>query len=110
MAERPRPVGAVAGRAIGDAGFAEMTVGHAEAALDLVGRERAEGIEETAPDRARRTIRAEELVGNARKTLIIANPLRKPPLAGCAPALRHSRRLTRLKRCGRGLRARAWPR
>jgi hypothetical protein len=37
MAEWPDPVGDFAGRAVGDAGFPEMTVGRAEAAFDLAG-------------------------------------------------------------------------
>src|SRR5438309_5947482 len=82
MAERPEPVGAVAGRAIGDAGLAQVAVGHGKAPLDLVGRERAEGIEEAGPDRARGAVRTEELVGNAGQTAIVADPLRNAALAG----------------------------
>ena len=40
MAERPQPVGGVAGRAIGDAGLAQMPVGGGEAPLDI-GRRQA---------------------------------------------------------------------
>ena len=35
VAQRPQPVGGLAGRAIGDAGFAQMPVGGAEAPLDI---------------------------------------------------------------------------
>ncbi len=81
MAERPRPVGAVAGRAVGDAGLAQMAVGHAEPPFDLVRRERAEGVEEAAPDRARGAVRAQELVGDAGQAAIVADPLREAALA-----------------------------
>lgn len=82
MAERPGPVGTVAGRAVGDAGLAQVAVGHAKAAFDLVGRQRAEGVEEPVPDRARAAVRPEELVGDAGQPAIVAYPLRDAVLAG----------------------------
>ena len=82
MAERPDPVGAFAGRAVGDAGLAQMAVCHGKATLDLVWRKRAERIEETAPDRARGAVRAEKLVGNAGQAAIVADPLGDAALAG----------------------------
>src|SRR6266702_3073603 len=80
MAERPDPVGAVAGRAVGDAGFAQMAIGHGKAPLDLVGCERAESIEKAAPDRAGLAVRTEKLVGNAGQAAIVADPLRDAAL------------------------------
>ena len=51
MAERPQPVGGLAGRAIGDAGLAQMTVGGGESALDIGGRKRGKGVEKPGPGR-----------------------------------------------------------
>ena len=56
MAERPQPVGGLAGRAIGDAGLAQMPVGGGEAPLDIGRRKRGKGIEEPAPGRAGRAV------------------------------------------------------
>ena len=83
MGERPVPVGAFAGRAIGDAGLLQVPIGGAETALDVGGRERAEGLEEAAPDRARPVL-ADILVGNARQAGVVAHPLRHPALPGRA--------------------------
>ena len=79
MRQRPEPVGALAGRAIGDAGLAQMPVGGAEAALDLGGREGGKGVEEAGPDRPRAVL-ADIFVGNARQTGIVAHPLRHPAM------------------------------
>ena len=49
MAERPQPVGGLAGRAVGDASLAQMAVGGGEAALDVGGRKRGKGVEEARP-------------------------------------------------------------
>ena len=56
MAERPQPVGGFAGRAIGDAGFAQMPVGGGETPLDIGRRKCGKGVEEPAPDRAGRAV------------------------------------------------------
>ena len=56
MAERPQPVGGLAGRAVGDAGVAHMPVGGGETPLDIGRRECGEGIEEAAPGRAGRAV------------------------------------------------------
>ncbi|MGY3460293.1 hypothetical protein ACVWW5_005743 [Bradyrhizobium sp. LM3.4] len=100
MADRPRPVGALAGRSIGDAGLAQMSVGHAKPPLDLVGRERAEGVEEPAPDRARGAVGPQEFVGDAGQAAIVADPLREAALA-LTLALRPTR-LVVLFRCALG--------
>src|ERR1019366_2355664 len=81
MAQRPRPVGGLAGRAIGHSGFPQMPVGGAETPLDFTRRQRREGIEEPGPDRARRTVWREVLVGNSPQANIIARPLRHAPIA-----------------------------
>ena len=81
MAERPQPVGGLAGRAVGDAGLAQMPVGGGEAALDIGRRKRGKGIEETAPRRAGRAVLADIFVGNAGQPRIVARPLRDPALA-----------------------------
>ena len=82
MAERPQPVGGLAGRAVGDAGLAQMPVGGGKAPLDIGRRQRGKGVEEPAPDRAGRAVRADIFVGNAGQPRIIARPLRHPALAG----------------------------
>ena len=51
MAERPQPVGGIAGRAVGDASLAQMAVGGGEAPLDVGWRKRGKGVEEPGPDR-----------------------------------------------------------
>ena len=87
MAERPHPVGGLAGRAIGDAGFAQMPVGGGEAAFDIGGRKGGKGLEEAAPGRTRRAVLADIFVGNAGQPRIIARPLRDPALARTGLAL-----------------------
>ena len=81
MAERPHPVGGLAGRAIGDAGLAQMPVGGGETTLDIGRRQRCEGIEKPAPCRAGRAVLADIFVGNAGQPRIVAGPLRDPALA-----------------------------
>ena len=81
VAQRPQPVGGLAGRAVGNAGFAQMPVGGGEAPLDISRRKCGKGIEEAAPGRARRAIRSNIFVGNAGQPRIVARPLRHPPLA-----------------------------
>ena len=81
MAERPQPVGGLAGRAIGDAGLAQMPVGGGEAPLDIGRRKCGKGIEKPAPGRAGRAVLADIFVGNAGQPRIVARPLRDPALA-----------------------------
>src|SRR6266702_2125404 len=81
MAKRPQPVGGLAGRAVGDAGFAQMTVGGGESPLDIDGRKGCKGVEEPGPDRARRAALADIFVGNSGQPRVIARPLRHPALA-----------------------------
>src|SRR6185503_6582262 len=81
MAERPQPVGGLAGCAIGDAGLAQMPVRGGKAALDIGRRKCGEGIEETAPRRAGGAILTDIFVGNAGQPRIVARPLRDPALA-----------------------------
>ena len=81
MAERPEPVGGLAGRAVGDAGLAQMPVGGGEAAFDIGRRQRCKSIEKPAPRRAGRPVLADILVGNAGQPRILAGPLRDPALA-----------------------------
>ncbi len=81
MAERPQPVGGLAGRPIGDAGLAQMPVGGGETALDIGWRQCGEGIEETAPRRPGRAVLTDIFVGNAGQPRIVARPLRNPALA-----------------------------
>ena len=81
MAERPQPVGGLAGRAIGDAGLAQMPVGGGETSLDIGWRQCGKGIEETAPRRAGRAVLTDIFVGNAGQPRIVARPLRDPALA-----------------------------
>ena len=64
MAQRPQPVGGLAGRAIGDAGFPQMPVGGAETPLDIGRRQcrrrhRKTGSRPPAGRRPRRYIRRE---------------------------------------------------
>src|SRR5438128_1614802 len=87
MAERPDPVGGVAGRAIGDAGLAQMAIGGGEAAFDIGRRQPGKGIEEARPDRPRRAVLCNIFIGNAGQPDIVASPLRHPALAGTGPAL-----------------------
>ena len=86
MAERPQPVGGLAGRTIGDAGLAQMPVGGGEAALDIGRRKCGEGIEKPAPRRARCAVLTDIFVGNAGQPRIVARPLRDPALARSGPA------------------------
>ena len=51
MAERPQPVGGLAGRAVGDAGLAQMAVGGGEPALDFGRRQGGKGVEKPGPGR-----------------------------------------------------------
>src|SRR5260370_31145096 len=85
MAQWPQPVGGLAGRRIGHAGFPQMPVGGAEAALDVARRQCGKGFEEPVPDRARRPVRRAELIGNAGQANIVAGPLRHPPIAPTGP-------------------------
>ena len=87
VAERPQPVGGIAGRAVGDAGFAQMPVGGGKAPLDIYRRKCCKGIEKPAPGRAGRAVRSNIFVGNAGQARIVPRPLRHPPLAGTRPAL-----------------------
>jgi hypothetical protein len=86
MAQRPRPVGGIAGGAIGDPGLAQMPVGGCEPPLDVGGRKGRKGVEEPGPDRPRRAVGADIFIGNARQARIIARPLRHPALARTGPA------------------------
>ena len=99
MAQRPKPVGGLAGRAVGHAGFPQMPVGGAETPLDLAGLKRCEGIEEPGPDRPRRPVLGDIFIGNSRQAGIVAHPLRHAPvgraglacpdcLPGCVPGRR----------------------
>src|SRR6202140_2449868 len=81
MAERPEPVGGLAGGAITHAGFPQMPVGRSETPLDLTGRQRGKRIEETGPDRARRAILRDIFIGNSGQGHIVAHPLRHAPAA-----------------------------
>src|ERR1700716_3123100 len=58
-----------------------MPVGRSETPLDLTWRPRGEGIEEPGPDRARRAVRRDELIGDSRQANIVAGPLRHAPIA-----------------------------
>src|ERR1700737_1423647 len=57
-----------------------MPVGGSETLLDVAGRQRGEGFEETRPDRARRPILRDVFIGNSRQADIVARPLRHPPI------------------------------
>src|SRR5258708_1495392 len=76
MAERPQLVGGFAGRAIGDAGFAQVAVGGAEAPLDVGGRQVSARLEKPGPDLARRAVLRDVFVGNPGQADIVAGPLR----------------------------------
>src|SRR5258708_30057868 len=76
MAERPQLVGGFAGRTIGNAGFAQMPVGGAEAPLDVGGGQRRECLEKPGPDLARRAVLRDVFVGNSGQSDIVAGPLR----------------------------------
>src|SRR4051794_3848280 len=76
MAQRPQLVGGLAGRPIGDAGFAQMPVGGAEAALDIGRRQRGESVEKPRPYLARRAVLGEVFVGDAGQADIVPGPLR----------------------------------
>ncbi len=80
MAQRPDPFGVFAGRAVGHPGFAQMAVGGSETSLDVAGRQRGEGVEEPGPDRARRAILPDILIGNSGQSNIVALPLRHAPI------------------------------
>src|SRR3982074_3709100 len=69
MAQWPKPVGGFAGRAMGHPGFPQMPV-------DVCRRQLGEGIEEPGPDRARRPVLCDVLIGNTRQAGIAARPLR----------------------------------
>src|ERR1700712_546580 len=76
MAERPQFVGGFAGRAIGDAGFAQMPVSGAEAPLDVGGGKRRERLEKPGPDLARLAVLRDVFVRNPGQADIVAGPLR----------------------------------
>ena len=84
MAERPQPVGGVAGRAVGDAGLAQMAVGGGKPPLDFGRRKGGKGIEKPGPDRAGRAVLADIFVGDSGQPGIVAGPLRHPALPGRA--------------------------
>jgi len=81
MAQRPEPIGGLAGRTIGDAGFAQMPVGGRESAVDIGRRQRRKGIEEPGPGRAGRAVLADIFIGNSGQPRVVARPLRHPALA-----------------------------
>src|ERR1700676_323567 len=81
MAQRPKPVGGLARRAIGDAGFAQMPVGGGESPFDIGRRQRRKGIEKPGPDRTRRAALADIFIGNSGQPRIVPRPLRYPALA-----------------------------
>ncbi len=81
MTQRPQPVGGLAGRTIGDAGFAQMPVGGSKSPLDIGRRQPCEGIEEPGPGRTRGAVLADIFIGNSGQPRIVARPLRHPALA-----------------------------
>ena len=85
MAQRPKPVGGFAGRAVGHAGFPQMPVGGAETPVDFGRAQRREGVEEPVPDRPRRPVLRDIFIGNSRQAGIVAHPLRHPPVGRTDP-------------------------
>ena len=81
MAERPHPVGGLAGSAIGDAGFAQVAIGGGEPALDIGGRKGGKGVEKPGPGRPGRTVLRDIFVGNSGQPRVVTGPLRHPALA-----------------------------
>jgi hypothetical protein len=58
-----------------------MPVSRPETPLDIAWRQLGEGIEESGPDRARRPILRNVLIGNSRQPSVAARPLRHAPIA-----------------------------
>ena len=86
--ERPGALARAGGAVLAeeDAGVAQVLVAAGEAAVELVGAEPGEVVDERPPDRADAALRVEQLVGDARRRPVVGEQARRRIVAVDAPA------------------------